>query len=127
MTKKRQASEPVQTKTRKWDCPLGRLATAMLHQNHREVRRTRYCFCLFKQKKIYFLFALFCSQLGRALWLCSQAQLALQCCIGGEPMKLFKNFQTSHAKISVYSSASHYTKLGFFPIYLDNLLTIKKI
>ena len=107
MTKKRQVSEPVQTKARKWDCPLGRLATAMLHQNHREVKRTRYyCFRLFQQKKIIlFLFALCCSQVGSALFPYAQAQITLQCRIGGEPIKLFKNFQTSHAKTLVCSSA----------------------
>ena len=57
MTKKRQVSETVQTRGKKLDCPLRHLATAMLHQNHREVKRIRYyCFCFFKQKKNYLLY-----------------------------------------------------------------------
>ena len=126
-TKKRQVSEPVQTKARKWDCPLGRLATTMLHQNHREFNVQDIIVFVFSNNNKFFLFALYCSQVGRALLALLPGTTHTAMPHRWRANEIFKHFQTSHVKISVCSSASHYTKLGFFPVYLDNLSAIKEI
>ena len=125
MTKKRQVSEPVHQRLENGTVPSGvwRLQCYIKITERLDVQDS--IVFVFSNKKKIICFILFTSWQGFLALLPGTTHTAMPHQWRTDEIK--KNVQTSRTKVSVCSSASYYTKLVFFPIYLDNLSAIKEI